>query len=421
MRPNQKQIRKTFVYLLMLTLPGLFATGVLAEEKGATAFQPDAETEIWVLAGQSNMVGCGKRTKEFEPDPRIWLFNMDNSWIPAVPPIHRIFESVAPVHRHIFWETDQMSEEDFLKRGATSKRSPLGGIGPGFFFAKHLLESIDSKVGLVASAHGGTTMKQWDPSLKTKGDDSLYGATLDRVERVGGNIAGILWYQGESEGMEPDAIPTYEENFLRLIDSFREDTGIEDLPFILVQIGRWAVGNDPRGPSWESAREIQRLMPHQRKNVFMTSAIDLPLDDQIHLSMAGHERLGARLAEIALSNVYGKEDHASPIDLVGATVENSESIRPLIHVKFEGVNGRLNSLGRPTGFEIRSMNGERAVPQPYAIEFDPENPSMLLLRLGKPLPLPAQLIYGPGLDPYVNIVDEKDMPIPAFTCMIDGK
>ncbi|MCA9444812.1 MAG: hypothetical protein KC964_28760, partial [Candidatus Omnitrophica bacterium] len=74
-----------------------------------------------------------------------------------------------------------------------------------------------------------------------------------------------------------------------------------------------------------------------------------------------------------------------------------------------------------TGFEIRSLNGERAVPQPYAIEFDSEDPSMLLLRLGKPLPLPAELIYGPGLDPYVNIVDEKDMPIPAFTCMIDGK
>jgi hypothetical protein len=27
---------------------------------------------------------------------------------------------------------------------------------------------------------------------------------------------------------------------------------------------------------------------------------------------------------------------------------------------------------------------------------------------------PVKLICGPGIDPYMNIVDDKDMPIPAF-------
>lgn len=36
--------------------------------------------------------------------------------------------------------------------------------------------------------------------------------------------------------------------------------------------------------------------------------------------------------------------------------------------------------------------------------------------LGKSHPLTAglKLIYGPGTDPNANIVDQKDMPVPAF-------
>jgi sialate O-acetylesterase len=362
------------------------------------------------------MVGCGKRIEEYEADPRIWLYNMDNRWIPAVPPLHRIFESVAPVHRHIFFQTDQISEEDFRKRGEQSQRSPQGGVGLGYFFAKRLLESIDREIGLIACAHGGTTMRQWDPALKEQGDDSLYGATLNRIRMVEGNLKGILWYQGESEAMEPGAAETYEQDLLHLIDSFRKDTGKQDLPFLFVQIGRWSIGNDSRGGNWEIIRDLQRHVSTQRDQVFMTSAIDLPLDDQIHLSAAGQKRLGGRLAEIALTEVYGKPDHGKAIQLESVSVEKAESDRPVIECRFGGVTGKLQSQGRPHGFEIRTGGTDTVVPQPYEIECHPEDPSMLVLRMGRPLPLPATLIHGPGLDPYVNIVDDLDMPIPAFTC-----
>jgi sialate O-acetylesterase len=398
-------------FILLLCLGATCGSDPLVAEREG----PGRDADIWILAGQSNMVGCGKRTLEYETDPRIWLYNMDNSWIPAVPPLHRLFESVAPVHRNIFFESDRIAEEDFLKRGEQSRKNPQGGVGSGYFFARHLLQTIDRDIGLVACAHGGTTMKQWDPDLKDRGDASLYGATLNRIEKVGGNLKGILWYQGESEAMEPSAASTYEADFLRLIDRFREDTGRPDLPFLFVQIGRWAINNDPRGDHWEVIRDIQRRIPEQREHVYMTSAIDLPLDDQIHISTAGQERLGVRLAEMALTQVYAENNHAQCIALASVTIEKPETDRPLIRCRFSGVNGRLVSAGRPAGFEIRARDASGAVPQPYEIDFEASDPASLVLRLGRPLPLPAKLVYGPGLDPYANIVDRLDMPIPAFT------
>jgi sialate O-acetylesterase len=35
--------------------------------------------------------------------------------------------------------------------------------------------------------------------LKQKGGDSLYGAMIRRFELIGGKVAGVLWYQGESD------------------------------------------------------------------------------------------------------------------------------------------------------------------------------------------------------------------------------
>jgi hypothetical protein len=110
----------------------------------------------------------------------------------------------------------------------------------------------------------------------------------------------------------------------------------------------------------------------------------------------------------------------------------------MIRVCFKGVNGHLKAYGRPTGFELRAVRPSedptRAYPQPpiadipmyviYRVDFDPNDPAAVILGvfdnspilLGKPHSLsePVSLVYGGGMNPYVNIVDEKDIPIPAF-------
>ena len=60
------------------------------------------------------------------------------------------------------------------------------GAGPGVSFANEMFRLTGVPQGLICCAHGGTTMAQWDPKLKKDGDNSLYGAMLNRVKRNGG-------------------------------------------------------------------------------------------------------------------------------------------------------------------------------------------------------------------------------------------
>ena len=62
--------------------------------------------------------------------------------------------------------------------------------------------------GIIACADGGTSMQQWDPARKSEGGKSLYGATLRRVQKNGGKVAGVIWYQGESDA-DPTNAPLY--------------------------------------------------------------------------------------------------------------------------------------------------------------------------------------------------------------------
>jgi hypothetical protein len=374
------------------------------------------ETELWVLAGQSNMEGRGARRFPFTPNPRIMMFNLDNRWMVAEQPIHRRVEGVSRYHRNYYRQLidlGRLTPAEQERMLSDSRRGLIGGVGPGEYFAEHLIAHIDHPIGLIPCAFGGTSMAAWDPKLKEEGDASLYGAMLERIRMVGGGIRGILWYQGEAETYNWETVEAYEDSFLDFIDSVREDTGISDLPFLFVQLGRYTMPDPELAPAWERIRELQRNVAAQRDNVWMVSAVDLPLDDVIHIGAEGQQRLGRRLAEVALSQVYGLPHHAKPITL--STVEVTGNARfPKIRVRYSGVSGRLTALGRPSGFLLRSDEPPTTAPTVFRADFDPDDPAAVILSVFNPIPAPVRLVYGPGLDPYANIVDERDMPIPAF-------
>ena len=382
------------------------------------------EAEIWVLNGQSNMQGSSRIPPgdhpELSPDPRILMFNLDNTWMPAEEPLHRHYEAVAPIYRNLY----QKTPEEWAKLAEESRKGNaphFGQVGPGFFFAKHLSNHIDKPIGLIPCAFGGLPIERWDPALKDQGGESLYGAMLERIQMVGGNIRGMIWYQGESDALDPDKAAVYEEKFLEFVDGLRRDTGIEDLPVIYVQLARFAIFEGKREPvqSLEKVREAQRRAALERKNLFMVSAIDLPLHDHAHLAYDGQQRLGRRLVEIALGQVYNKAGHASPIALESVeyltfdlSPNANPSLKQCLRVRFSGVDGEFTSPDRPTGFELRHLpDSKQTPPLVYRVELEP---SACLLRLNKPITEPAFLYYGAGLMPYVNITDDRDIPIPAF-------
>ena len=73
------------------------------------------------------------------------------------------------------------------------------GAGLGLPFAKEMVRRTNVPVGLIPTAVGGTSLWLWDPALKTKGRESLYGNMLAQFEASGGMARGMLWYQGESD------------------------------------------------------------------------------------------------------------------------------------------------------------------------------------------------------------------------------
>ena len=149
-----------------------------------------------------------------------------------------------------------------------------------------------------------------------------------------------------------------------------------------------------------------------RKNIHFVSAIDLALSDGAHLSADSGRRLGWRLAEVALTEVYKVPGHGKSINL--ESVKYSKDARE-IKLHFSGVTGQLHAPGRPADFHLRGNKPRYTYsPTSYRTLFDPDDPAGLILQLGGNLDEPFQLIYGSGPTPYCNIFDERDIPIPVF-------
>ncbi len=349
--------------------------------------------DLWVLAGQSNMEGVGDLVDIETPHPQVHSFGSREEWAVAEEPLHWLGESPRPIHHAICGLP--MPETPAPRDGTRTK-----GSGLGLTFAKTLADATGVPVGLIPSAHGGTSMQQWEPSRKNMGGASLYGATLARVAACGGKIAGILWYQGESDSNPADAA-LYEPRMTGLIQSFQGDLGQPDLPFYLVQLGGFVNAADPGlVTSWNAVRESQRKLASSLPNVGMVSAVDCGLDDLIHIDTPGLKALGRRLAAVALG---------TPAPSL-RSVSYDASLHQL-RVSFADVQGTLTATGRPAGFSLRDAS-DAEIPLIYKAILD--GPDVVLKLNEDPSPLGLSLWYGCGLYPYCNIMDTSGASLPAF-------
>jgi len=349
--------------------------------------------DLWVLAGQSNMEGVGDLDDVEPPHPLVHSFQSRESWALAEEPLHWLGESPRPVHHIISGQPVP---------AAIPPRDPARakGAGLGLTFAKAMVDRTGVPVGLIPAAHGGTSMQQWDPARKGQGGHSLYGATLERVKAIGGRVAGILWYQGESDANPADAA-LYQARMTALVQSFRADLNSPDLPFLFVQLGPFITDPDPSlVAGWNQVREFQRLLLGTLPNVGMVSAIDCGLDDGIHIDTAGLKTLGRRLAAVASGR---------PTPALRSAAFEPEHGR--LRVSFDHVQGALQSEGRPNGFTLRDSSGTE-LPLIYKTTLDGPD---ALLKITDPALLPgASLWYGYGLAPYCNLTDAAGAAVPAF-------
>lgn len=382
--------------------------------------------DLWVLAGQSNMQGVGDLIDLTPPHASVMALGMDGKWVQAEEPLHWLVDSPDPVH-----SADPATQK---KRSEEEHKSRTKGAGLGLPFAVAMVEKTGVPIGLVICAHGGTSMEQWNPAKKSEEGKSLYGSMIRQVKLAGGKVAGVLWYQGESDAMG-GAAEKYPKVFADFIAAVRSDFNDAELPFYFVQIGRFVNAGSPKG--WNAVQDAQRKLPDQIPGTAVVSVIDLELDDLIHVGTQGLKRAGKRLAQIALREVFGQEGATTPtLDRVNRGASNT------LLVKFRGVNmgsaqpapagPRMggpqplmnvgNSLDSPSrglrpsrhigGFSIRKEDGTE-IPLIFEACVGSAKDTVILKLIG-PVPAKSFLWYGYGLDPYCNLTDGLDMAVPVF-------
>ncbi|MCX7805110.1 MAG: sialate O-acetylesterase [Planctomycetota bacterium] len=361
--------------------------------------------DVWVLGGQSNMQGVGLLSKRLKPVPQVRAFYMTDEWDVAEDPLHTLWCAKDPVH----------GGDTKVPR----KPPPVPtGVGPGVSFGQEMFRLTGIPQGLIACAHGGTSMSQWDPALKDRDGHSLYGAMLRRVRRNGGRVAGVVWYQGCSDAT-PEAAPYYTDRMVNLIRSMRRDLGDRELPVAAVQIGRVVWRAASQEVWWNSIQDQQRRLAGRIRRFALVPAVDLPLEDTIHISAEGQHVLGKRLARAMLALLEGREKDARPIGVRRASVERDPvSGKANVVVEFDNVSGRLRCGGRPGGFSLSKGNK----PASIVYRTDLEGRKAILRTVLPPHEISSyRVYYGQGHDPYCNVTDDAGRPVPVFGPLFFGR
>ncbi len=212
--------------------------------------------QVFILAGQSNMVGHGKAEEghgdvkgaigglryQIVNDPKNYghLVNKDSTW--------KTRDDVK-----VWWRDSDIQQERAvikgdLKIGYSQSRNP-GWIGPEYGFGWIVGEHVKQPVLLIKVAWGGKSLHVdfRPPSAVARGGavGPYYTALLDYVEDCVSNldkefpewkgkgyrIAGIGWHQGWNDRVDKVASDHYEANLVDLIKDLRMEFGNPKLPF----------------------------------------------------------------------------------------------------------------------------------------------------------------------------------------------
>lgn len=110
----------------------------------------------------------------------------------------------------------------------------FSGVSLGESFAEAYAKKYNVDVGLICAADGGTKLEQW-----TVGGLLYENAVVQaRLALRTSTIVGVLWHQGESD-CAPELAKTYKQRFELIMKALRKDLGLEDVPFVLGELGSY--------------------------------------------------------------------------------------------------------------------------------------------------------------------------------------
>ena len=158
--------------------------------------------DIFIVAGQSNASGRGNNNNAYtHATLKASLFGNDDVWKELSDP----YDSAAG-------QVDNVSRDG---SGAAGSPWPL--------VATQIMADHGVPVAFVPTAKGGTSIQQWQPGANHSNAATLYGSMNRRIHAVGGNVTGVLFFQGESDSSTGTTQENYEIRLNIFVDSVDAD------------------------------------------------------------------------------------------------------------------------------------------------------------------------------------------------------
>lgn len=248
---------------------GAAAVAVFALAALAHAASPEGKTQVFILAGQSNMEGQGVVSMDH---PKYYNDGKGNLvWSMEHSASRQMMQHLRDQEGN--WAVRDDVEISFKTKGAVRK-GPLtvgytgyGGsshIGPELEFGHVMGDFFDQPVLLIKTAWGGKSLYKDFRPPSSGGDvgpyyDQMIQEVRDALKALGDQkyeLRGFVWMQGWNDMCTPPAIPEYADNLVNLAKDVRAAFGVPDLPFVIGELGNG--GPAKPGSSMDRFRQAQR-------------------------------------------------------------------------------------------------------------------------------------------------------------------
>lgn len=175
----------------------------------------------------------------------------------------------------------------------------------------------------------------------------LYSTMISRVAPY--TLAGVLWYQGESDEHRPGSYYTLMRS---MIENWREVWHDDGLPFLIVQLPMFKYAEDADTMSWAVIREAQMKLFRTVRNTGLAAALDCGEFNNIH--PIDKAPVGHRLCLQAMSEVYGLMDRSETLPPFFGDISRSDDSITVILKNCSGLEVKGSCEG---DFELAGADG----------------------------------------------------------------
>ncbi len=385
--------------------------------------------EVWLASGQSNMAFPLIQER----------FGIDT--LPATTDSQLRFYTMFPtaVTDARQWSEDEITATDTLGYFKPAVWQAIGRHNAGnhsavaVHFARILRDSLQCPVGIICNAVGGApaesyidtyTLEENIPEvlINWQSNDYVQPWAQQRAKQNAGNhrhpyepsylystgiypiegypIAGVIWYQGESNAHNTDV---HEMLFPLVVKTYRKAFNCDTLPFHTVQL------SSINRPSWPSFRDSQRRLALNIPGVTLTVSSDL--GDSLDVHPIDKLHIGRRLARQALHHNYGY----NTLTPEGPVIKTATAYGNKVIITLDNANGLTTSDGHdPRTFEIAEFDGF-FIPQKAKIE---DNKIIIQADSVK---TPRYVRYAWQPFTRANVINGDNLPMSTFKIAIDNQ